>query len=310
MRVIADVMDCHESFLDVVLTIGSFDGVHRGHRMILERVVAKANEIGGTPAMMTLDPHPRFVFAPHNAPNLLTSLEKKVELAGESGIELLFVLRFDESIAAMSRERFLDEIILTRCNARHLVVGHDFAFGQGATGNYAFLRDAAKHRGFGIEEAEPLILEGERVSSTLIRELILQGELDRAETFLGRKYSILGEVIRGRGMGKKLGYPTANIKPHHNAVPANGIYAAQAWIDGDLHLAAVNVGIAPTLQHDDVTIEAFVLDYSADLVGKVVEIVFHRRLRPEKKFDTLDALSAAIGDDVIAVRNHFEQNLV
>lgn len=308
MRLIADVMECRECFQDVVLTIGSFDGVHLGHRMVLDRVVAKARATGGTPAMMTLDPHPRFVFAPHNAPNLLTTLDTKARLAEAAGIKLFFVLRFDPSIAAMPREQFLEDIILARCGARHLVVGHDFAFGKGAAGNYAYLRESAPSHALTVEEAAPLILEGERVSSTLIRELILQGELDRAETFLGRKYSIVGEVTRGRGMGKKLGYPTANIKPHNNAVPANGIYAAQARIDSQLHVAAVNVGIAPTLQHDDVTIEAFVLDYSGDLVGKQVEIVFHRRLRPEKKFDTLEALTAAIGEDVDAVRNHFKEN--
>ncbi len=185
MRVIADVMECRECFQDLVLTIGSFDGVHLGHRMILDRVVAKARALGGTPAMMTLDPHPRFVFAPHNAPNLLTSLEMKAELAAASGIEVFFVLRFDAAIAAMPRELFLEDIILERCKARHLVVGHDFAFGKGAAGNYAYLKEAAPSHALTVEEAAPLILEGERVSSTLIRELILQGELDRAETFWG-----------------------------------------------------------------------------------------------------------------------------
>lgn len=305
MRFVADVMALDKPLGNVALTIGSFDGVHRGHRMILQRVVQVARENGLCPSMMTLDPHPRFVFAPHNAPNLLTTLEKKAELAAALGIENFFVLPFDARIAAMDREDFLRDLLLSRCGARHLVVGHDFAFGKGAQGNFEFLRERAPLLGYQVEEARPLIIEGERVSSTLIRELILQGELDRAETFLGRKYSILGEVIRGRGMGRKLGYPTANIKPHHNAVPANGIYAALAIIGGQEHIAAVNVGIAPTLQHEDVTIEAHVLDFDADLVGKKIELIFHKRLRPEKKFDSIEALIEAIGADVENIRNHF-----
>lgn len=305
MRIVDDIQSCGETFENLVLTVGSFDGVHLGHRMILEQVVARARETGATPAMMTLSPHPRFIFAPHNAPNMLTSLEKKASLAASLGIELFIVLRFNEQVAALDREQFLREILLGRCGMERLIVGHDFAFGKGARGNYDYLREVAPVHGFEVEEVEPLILEGERVSSTLIRELVLEGELDRVERFLGRRYSMIGEVVKGRGMGKQLGYPTANIKPHHSAVPANGIYAAEAVIDGVNHYAAVNVGIAPTLRHEDVTIEAFVLDFSGDLNGKRIEIVFHKRLRPEKKFDSLEALIVAIGEDVEVVRKHF-----
>lgn len=305
MRIVEDVRACTENFRNLVLTVGSFDGVHLGHRMILERVVARARATGATPAMMTLSPHPRFLFAPHNAPNMLTCLEKKATLAAALGIELFLVLKFDASVAAMEREAFLQEILLDKCGAERLIIGHDFAFGKGAKGNYTFLREAASRHGFEVEEAEPLILEGERVSSTLIRELILEGELERVERFLGRRYSIIGEVVRGREMGRQLGYPTANIKPHHSAVPANGIYAAVAVIDGVNHLAAVNVGIAPTLRHEDVTVEAFVLDFDGDLYGKRIELVFHKRLRPEKKFDSLEELISAIAEDVVMVRKHF-----
>jgi riboflavin kinase/FMN adenylyltransferase len=305
MRIVEDVRACNENFKNLVLTVGSFDGVHLGHRMILERVVQRAKDTGAVPAMMTLSPHPRFVFAPHNAPNLLTSLDKKASLAAALGIELFLVLRFDEEVAAMERQDFLQDILLGKCGAERIIIGHDFAFGKGAKGNYTYLREAATSHGFEVEEAEPLILDGERVSSTLIRELVLDGELDRVERFLGRRYSMIGEVVRGRGMGKQLGYPTANIKPYHSAVPANGIYAAEAVIDGVNHHAAVNVGIAPTLRHEDVTVEAFVLDFSGDLNGKRIEIIFHKRLRPEKKFDSLDELITAIGEDVEVVRKHF-----
>ncbi len=310
MRYVEDLRTCPESFQNTVLTIGSFDGVHLGHQMILKRVVERARALGATPAMMTLSPHPRFFFAPTKAPRLLTDLDKKAQLAEALGIELFLVLQFNAEAAALLREQFLQEIMIDKCGARHVVIGHDFTFGQGAKGNYAFLQEAAPQHGLGVEEAAPLILDGERVSSTLVRELLLAGEIDRAERFLGRRYSITGEVVRGRGMGRQLGYPTANIKPGYSAVPANGIYAAKAVIDGVTHLAAVNVGIAPTLAHEDVMVEAYVLDFSEDLVGKRIEIIFHKRLRPEKKFDSLEALIAAIDDDVRDVRNHFATSMV
>jgi riboflavin kinase/FMN adenylyltransferase len=207
MRIVEDVRACTENFRNLVLTVGSFDGVHLGHRMILDRVVAKAHETGAIPAMMTLSPHPRFLFAPHNAPNMLTCLEKKASLAAAIGIELFLVLKFDADVACMDRDCFLQEILLGKCGAARLIIGHDFAFGKGAKGNFTFLREASTVHGFDVEEAEPLILEGERVSSTLIRELILEGELDRVERFLGRRYSIIGEVVRGREMDASWAIP-------------------------------------------------------------------------------------------------------
>jgi riboflavin kinase/FMN adenylyltransferase len=307
MQYIPDATQCGTRFPGLVLTIGSFDGVHLGHRAITARVRERAREIGGTAGLMTLHPHPRQVFSPDNAPNVLTSLDQKRRLLESDGMDAFFVLPFSEAIASYDAERFLEEIILGQCGARHLVVGHDFAFGKGARGDFPFLRDAAARLGFEAEEVPPLILHGERVSSTLVRECILQGELDKAEVFLGRKYALSGEVAKGRGMGRQLGFPTANIKPRNKAVPANGVYAAEAVVDGHHFVAAVNVGIAPTIRHEDITVEAFLLDFGGNLVGREIEIIFHKRLRPEKKYDGLDALIAAIGEDVAQIRAYFEE---
>lgn len=305
MRVVDDVRQFNEVLPGVVLTIGSFDGVHLGHRRIIDGVVAQARTIGGTAALMTLRPHPRQHFSPATAPNILTSDRKKESLLADAGIDVLFVLPFNAEVAALEPEDFVSEIVVQRCRAQRLIVGHDFNFGRRARGNFEFLQEKAPVHGFTVEQAPALVLEGERVSSTLVRELILQGELERAQRFLGRRYSVVGEVITGRQMGRKLGYPTANIKPLNNAVPANGIYIAEALVEGQRHMAAVNIGIAPTIRHEDVMIEAHLLDFSGELVGKTLEIVFHKRLRPEKHFDSLDTLIEAIDADVAETRRYF-----
>lgn len=305
MEVIADVRSTERVLPSVVLTIGSFDGIHLGHRQILKRLVAAARANGGTAALMTLRPHPRQYFYPDHAPNILTSQRKKETLLAEAGVDVLFVLPFDAEVAALDREVFLREIVAGHCRAQRLIIGHDFAFGAGARGNYEFLCQCAPELRMAVEQVPALILDGERVSSTLIRECILEGDLTQAEHFLGRKYSILGKVVQGRGMGVKLGFPTANIVPGDCAVPMHGVYAGEAILHGERHLAAINIGIAPTIRHEDIMLEAFLLDFSGNLVGEDLEVVFHRRLRPEKKYGSYGELIAAIAEDVTQVRAHF-----
>lgn len=305
VRVIEDVRAVEEDFPGVVLTIGSFDGVHAGHRVIIRNVVDLARRMNGTPAVLTMEPHPREFFSPDRAPNLLTSLEKKIQLLGELGIEVVYVLPFDEATASIPAEEFIDEILDKRCHAIAVIVGHDCRFGQGAKGDFQLLeREGAEH-GFTVQQVSPVILDAERVSSTLCRERVLQGDLESIQALLGRRYSITGTVETGRGRGHELGFPTANIKPHHSAVPAQGVYIAEAIIDGKAHPAAVNIGIAPTIRHEDVTVEAHLLDYEGDLVGREIEIVFHKRLRSEKKFPSLEALQDQIRADVDTTRAYF-----
>lgn len=308
VQVIEDVRKTTAQLPGLVLTVGSFDGVHLGHRRILDRLLRQAREEGGTAGVMTLRPHPREFFTPRHAPNILTPPEKQEELLRDAGVNVLFVLPFNAEVANLERQVFLEEILLARCGAQSLVVGHDFAFGKGARGNYEYLRAVAPQYDLRVEQVPPLIISGERVSSTLIREYVLQGDLDQVERFLGRKYSLLGKVQSGRGIGEKLGYPTANIAPGNAAVPMHGIYVAEAIVGGRRWLAAVNIGIAPTIRHEDIMVEAHLLDFSGDLVNQTLELVFHKRLRPEKKFPSYEALSAAIADDVGAVRRYFSES--
>lgn len=305
MKVIPDVRETDEVFPNLVLTIGSFDGVHLGHRRILDELIRSARALHGVSALMSLRPHPRQFFFPENAPNILTSDATKEHLLAEAGVEVLFVLPFNREVASLAPQEFLENIVLARCYAKKLVVGHDFSFGRNAQGNYEYLAEAAPRYGFEVIQVPQLVVQGERVSSTLIRERVLQGEVDTIEPFLGRKYSIVGDVVAGRGVGRKLGFPTANIEPHHNAVPAHGVYMAEAVVNGHRYRAAVNVGVAPTVRHEDMMIEAHLLDFAGDLLRKPIEVIFHKRLRPEKRFESYKALTEAIARDVAEIRAYF-----
>jgi len=305
VMVIEDVTKTNREFPHVVLTIGSFDGVHLGHQHILRRVIDAAAAEGGTPAVMAMRPHPRQYFAPDRAPNLLTNDAQKVELLTAFGVQVVYFLPFNEETANLEPDRFLEEILVRRCGVRRLIVGHDFRFGRGARGDFELLVRNQDTYGYRVEEVPPLVLDGERVSSTLIRERVIEGDLAGAERFLGRKYSIVGTVIEGRRIGAQLGFPTANLRPDHSAVPAHGVYVAEVELDGRRIPAAVNIGIAPTIRHEDIMIEAHLLDFNEELRGREIEVIFHKRLRPELKFPSREALVEQIGRDVAVTRAHF-----
>lgn len=305
MRVIEDVLQAEQEFEGLAMTVGSFDGIHLGHQAILDAVVAASKEMNGTAAVLTMDPHPREFFSRDHAPNLLTSTKKKFQLLENAGIDVVFVLKFNRETADIEAADFIKRILHDRCHAKAVVVGHDCRFGKGALGDFELLRDSGPEYGFGVRQIPPLFVESERVSSTLIRERILQGDLDAVERLLGRKYSLTGEVVAGRGLGATIGFPTANIKPDHSAVPAQGVYIAEVVIDGTRHPAAVNIGIAPTIRQEDLTIEAHILDFDQDIRGAEIEVVFHQRIRPEKKFPNVEALVEQIHRDVEETQRHF-----
>jgi len=305
IRVVDDIRATHLDDANLVLTIGSFDGVHRGHHAILETVVRRAHTINGTSAVLTIRPHPREFFSPDHAPSLLTHSAKKLELFEHAGIGAMIFLRFNAEVAALEPEEFVREIILERCRAKAVVVGHDFRFGKNARGDFELLASLAPQFGFDVEQVPALLMDGERVSSTLIRERLLLGDLVKAESFLGRPYSLVGKVVPGRHIGTTIGFPTANIKPHHSAIPAQGVYVCEAKL-GDKHFpAAVNIGVAPTIRNEDLTIEAFLLDFSGDIDGAEIELIFRKRLRSEIKFPTIQDLIAQINRDVEATRAFF-----
>lgn len=302
MKIVEDVRGTSETFRNVTLTLGSFDGVHLGHQAIIRRVVDAARASNGPAAVMALRPHPQAYFRPDSPPHLLTSDRTRERLFAELGVDALFYLPFDAATAALDRREFLDTILLERCGGRHFVIGYDLRFGQRAEGDFAYLETMSRERPFTVERVDPVLLDGRRVSSTAIRQALAAGDLDGAEAMLGRPYRLTGRVTAGRGLGRELGFPTANVAPDHTAFPADGIYAAEAWIRGRRYGAAVNVGYAPTLAHAERTVEAHLLDFSGDLHGEPIEIDFRKRIRGEKKFESLPELVAAIGADVREIR--------
>ena len=305
IRVVDDIRATHLDYPNLVLTIGSFDGVHRGHHAILDAVVRRARAINGTPAVLTIRPHPREFFSPDHAPSLLTHSAKKLDLFEAAGISTMIFLRFNADVATLEPEDFVREIIVERCRAKAVAVGHDFRFGKNARGDFELLASLAPQHGFDVEQVPALLMDGERVSSTLIRERLLLGDLVKAEAFLGRPYSLVGKVVPGRRIGTTIGFPTANIKPHHSAIPAQGVYVCEAKVGGKHYPAAVNIGVAPTIRNEDLTIEAFLLDFSGNTEGAEIELIFRKRLRSEIKFPTVQDLIAQIQSDVEATRAYF-----
>ncbi|MGC8738779.1 MAG: bifunctional riboflavin kinase/FAD synthetase [Candidatus Hydrogenedens sp.] len=310
MIIIEDIRKTKIKDNNVVLTIGSFDGVHLGHLEILKEVVSLAHINNGTPCVMVLRPHPRTYFSPTIPLKILTSDEKQQSLFSQNGIEITTILPFNQETANLSAEEFITKILLNFEHLYAVVVGHDFRFGKNAEGDFNLLKRYGKKYEFKVKQIPPLIIQGERVSSSLIRELVLDGEMGKIIDFLGRRYSLSGRVIKGRGIGQQLGFPTANIVPFHSAIPPHGVYSAECVLeDGRIFPSAVNIGIAPTIRQEDFAIEAHIIDFNEEILNKKIEIVFHKHIRPEKKFASREELIQAIREDVENIRQYFSGNM-
>jgi riboflavin kinase/FMN adenylyltransferase len=283
------------------LTIGNFDGVHRGHRALLERVVAKARDIGVTSCVLTFEPHPREFFAPQSAPARLTRLRDKLELIAAAGIERVHVLRFTAAFAALGAARFIEEVLVRGLRTRWLLVGRDFRFGAQRKGDFATLEG----HGFALEAMPDVEFQGERVSSSAVRAALAASDFERAERLLGRPYTISGKVVHGAHLGRDLGFPTANVPLPHRP-PLAGIYVVE--VDG--HGAAVaSLGYRPTVNPlPKPLLEVHLLERDPDLYGQRLRVRFLRKLRDEIKFNDLDTLRAAIAQDAAQAREYFARH--
>jgi riboflavin kinase/FMN adenylyltransferase len=273
------------------IAIGEFDGVHLGHQAVIE----------GSDTVLTFDPHPLTVIKPEAAPKLLTTVERKAELVAALGVEELVVIPFDEAFAHRSAEDFVERVLVERLQATHVSVGENFRFGHRAQGDTALLQ--AEER-FETRVVSLVEVEGEVVSSSHIRGLVLAGEVEHAAAFLGAPFQMRGEVVGGDRRGRELGFPTANLVPDQALIqPGHGIYAARASFDGEERPAAVNVGVRPTFKTDLVVlVEAYLLDWEGDLYGHALAIDFLSRLRGERRFASVDDLIAQMHRDVEAAR--------
>jgi len=308
MRTIYPLQDSPETLQDTVVAIGVFDGVHRGHQEILKQTVREARSQGLMPVALTFDIHPTELFAPHQSPPYIASLPQRVELMEEygGGIEAVAVVRFDRDFAGLSPEAFVADVLEGTLGARHVLVGADFCYGTRRSGSVTtLLRDGARS-GFAVTVVPPILIEGERVSSTQIRGLVAGGDLPAALGLLGHPFVVQGVVGHGKRLGRTLGYPTANLAPTQpgQLLPGDGVYAAYARLADERTVrAAVSVGTNPTTDSDGGRkAEAFLMDgFAEDVYGQPLSLDFREKVRDERKFDGLDTLIAQMGRDVAQI---------
>ncbi|MFN2466273.1 MAG: bifunctional riboflavin kinase/FAD synthetase [Candidatus Dormibacteria bacterium] len=282
------------------LTIGSFDGIHRGHHKLLDRMARFAGDHPRT--VLTFDPHPRCVLAPDTCPPTLTTVDEKAAILGSMGVDNLVVLPFTRRVSELSAREFMDRLV-ARVPLEGLVIGYDFALGHQRRGNRDFLTQYGDSHGFHVEAVEQFSLEGQVVSSSAVRALLLEGNVAHAGRLLGRQYSISSFVEHGTGTGSRIGYPTANFSITPNKlVPHTGVYAVWVDVAGRPYQGAMNVGYRPTFGENRLTVEAFLLDFDGDIYKQDVTARFVQRIRDERKFDSIDALVAQISHDVERAR--------
>lgn len=289
------------------LALGVFDGIHLGHQELISKAVASAQRLGGLSGVVTFEPHPIAVLAPERAPRrLLASLEHKERIFAEFGIDLLIVVSFDKEFAALEPEAFLAQLA-SAPQLEFLTMGVDWRFGKGRQGDVEMLQTFGREFGISVEPVAPVMISGERISSTRIRQALRDGNLTAAEEMLGRPYSVMGEVVTGKKLGRELGFPTANLTPDCEQLPPNGVWFVDCrWAAGDWKWTAgvANLGLRPTVAKagEGRSLEVHLLDWQGDLYGQELEVRFRKMLRTEQKFDGLEALTAQITRDVATAR--------
>jgi riboflavin kinase / FMN adenylyltransferase len=281
-----------------VLALGNFDGLHRGHLKIVERVRRGAAEHGGTPMAMTFDPHPPRVVRPDKAPPLLMTLDQRLDALHRAGMRAVAVVRFTRELSQWEPETFVRAVLVEWLRVSEVWVGANFLFGRERSGNFTLLRTLGQRYGFRAEKIDPVRYKEFVVSSTRIRRLVAEGRMDEAGALLGHAYTLAGTIVEGRRRGRELGFPTANLRSENELIPPHGVYATTLTVGGIVHAAISNIGVNPTFGDGSApTIETHVLHYDGELYGQHVQLAFVQRLRDERRFDDVDALRAQIEAD-------------
>jgi riboflavin kinase / FMN adenylyltransferase len=294
-----------------VLTIGAFDGIHRGHQEMIRVLRERARELSLPAVVLSFEPTPREFFAKGVPPARLTRFRERFEALAAYGVDRFVCLRFDEHMRQMTSHEFIERVLVDALGARHIVVGQDFRFARDHGGSVDTLRGAGPQRGFGVSVVPPFELDGERVSSSLIREVLDAGDMQRAAKYLGRPYRITGKVIGGQELGRKLGFPTANLRLHRRATPVAGIFAVRVSGAGLTNAPGVaNLGTRPVVNGKELLLEAHVFDFSGDLYRRILHVDFIERLRDELWFPSMDALVEQMHKDAAQAREILQTNTV
>lgn len=290
-----------------IITIGNFDGVHIGHKKILEEVREKALMTGGVSVLITFDPHPLTILKPEKIKGLITPLPIKKRILEEMGLDYLIILKFEDKFRDLEPEEFVRTLLVNKLGVYMLVLGKDFRFGKDAKGDTALLEKLSKKYGFRFFAIDPVIVDGEKVGSNRIRNMIIEGNLQKVKDFLGRPFTITGRVIYGAGIGKKIGLPTANLALFENQLlPKNGVYITEIELKGNYFPSVTNVGFKPTFKQNRISVETHIIDFDKDIYGTELDIRFYERIRDEMMFASIEDLKRAINEDIKKARAFFE----
>lgn len=307
MELIRGLHNLREKHRGCVATIGNFDGVHLGHRQVLAQVKAKSKELGLPSVVITFEPQPQEFFAGLNAPPRLTRFSEKYRLLQSEGIDRHLCLTFNDRLRAMTAEQFVEELLLRGLAVKHFVVGDDFRFGCDRSGDYAMLRAAGETHDFTVVNTETFLNASERVSSSRVRRVLEQNDLDAAAELLGRRYTVSGRVMHGQKLGRQLGVPTANVRMHRFPCPLRGVYAVEVTGRGLSCWGVCNVGLRPTVCGQQPVLETHLFDFDEDIYGQLLTVEFKRFIRDERKFDGIDQLKEQIFKDIEEVRAYFSR---
>lgn len=289
-----------------VATIGNYDGIHLGHQAVIGQLADEAARLGLPTMVITFEPQPMEYFAPDKVPARLTRFREKLEALRRFAVDRVLCLGFNRQLAAMSADEFIQRILVDGLGIRYLVVGDDFCFGKDRLGDFQSLVAAGEKQGFQVVNMHTFSIEGERVSSTRIRQAMQQGDLQLAEQLLGRDYRMSGRVVHGAKLGRQLGFPTANIFLHRKASPLQGIFVVEVYgLEGEPLPGVASIGTRPTVDGKQVLLEVYLLDFDRDIYGTHIQVSFLQKLRDEEKFDSLEALKDKIAEDVQQTRDFF-----
>lgn len=308
MTLISDLDQLEGPLTNPVLTIGNFDGMHKGHLALFDKVKERAKSLQGQSAIMTFEPHPIKVIMPGNGPPLITPIQQKLRLMEGTGIDVIFCLPFTKEFAAISARDFVKDILVDKIGIKEIVVGYDYTFGHGREGNIQLLKEMGSHFGFTVHVVDPVRINNTLVSSTSIRNLVQEGNLKEAKKLLGRDYQISGTVVKGKDRGDRLlGFSTANLELIDELTPGVGVYAVSIHIDDQTYYGLTNIGYNPTFGEGTFSVETHILDFSRDLLGKTIRVDFIERLRDEKTFESAKELAEQIGKDIVRARELFKE---